>query len=108
MTYEAMKANSQQAIIKIATFLGSQYLELVNNAEIFNKIIYRTNFAQMSKNQSRWSSSRSNQVNRFIRKGKAGDWKSHFYVEHLERVTEKFRLKTAGTDLNKLWLNIIT
>lgn len=107
MTYEAMKANPQQAIIKIATFLGGQYLELVNNAEILNKIIYHTSFAQMSKNQSRWTSSRSNQVTPFIRKGKVGDWQNHFSAEQVERLTEKFRLKTAGTDLNKLWLNII-
>lgn len=103
LTYESMKNNPKVNIIAIAKLLGNRYLEKIENPQILESIIYHTSFTSMSKNQSRWSSQRPTNMTPFIRQGKVGDWKSHFSVSQTQRLSQKFRIRTAGTEAENLW-----
>lgn len=103
ITYEFMKSNPHDAILKIARFLGSKYVEKVTDREILQNIIKHTSFDSMSKNQSRWSSQRLAHMTPFIRKGEVGDWKSHFSAKQIQRLTQKFQARTKNTKAASLW-----
>ncbi|HAC65238.1 MAG TPA: hypothetical protein DCF68_17345 [Cyanothece sp. UBA12306] len=108
LTYEEMKDNIEISLLKIITFLGKKYTEKLNNKQILNKIIEQSSFENMSKNQQRWSSKRPNNMPPFVRKGKVGDWKNYFSREQVKRLKDKFVSRTMGTDLEKLWINIVS
>ena len=61
----------------------------------------------MSENQQRWSSKRPENMAPFIRKGKVGDWKNYFSKVQTKRLREKFIVKTKGTEIKKIWSDII-
>ncbi len=104
LTYEGMKSNLKQEIIRIARFLGSSYVKKVANNKILASILEHTNFTSMSQNQSRWSSQRPANMTPFIRKGEVGDWRSHFSVNQTQRLTEKFQARTKNTEAaTSLW-----
>ncbi|MEL7034741.1 MAG: sulfotransferase domain-containing protein [Cyanobacteria bacterium J06592_8] len=103
LTYESMKYDPKAAIIKMAYFLGDCYIEKVNNPQILESIIEHTSFSRMSKDQSRWSSQRPPNATPFVRKGEVGDWKSHFSASQIQRLSQKFRTRTAGTEAASLW-----
>jgi hypothetical protein len=103
LTYEAMKSDPKAAIMAIAEFLGSDYMKKIENQQILDNILEHTSFARMSKNQSRWSSQRPADMPPFIRKGKVGDWQSHFSPAQTQQLTEKFQAKTQGTEAANLW-----
>ncbi len=103
LTYESMKNNPKMNIIAIAKFLGENYLQKIENPEIIESILYHTSFTSMSKNQSRWSSQRPANMTPFIRKGIVGDWKSHFSLSQTQRLSQKLRMRTAGTEAENLW-----
>ncbi|MGB3511301.1 MAG: sulfotransferase domain-containing protein [Microcoleaceae cyanobacterium] len=103
LTYEFMKYDTKTAIMKIAKFLGNNYLEKVEKTEIIENILHHTSFTSMSKNQSRWSSKRPDNMTPFIRKGKVGDWQSHFSVSQTQRLSQKFREITKNTEAENLW-----
>ncbi|NEQ37849.1 MAG: sulfotransferase domain-containing protein [Okeania sp. SIO3I5] len=103
LTYESMKNNPKINIIAIAKFLGDNYAEKIENPQILESILEHTSFTRMSKNQSRWSSQRPDNMAPFIRKGKVGDWKSHFSASQTQRLSQKLRMKTAGTEAENLW-----
>lgn len=100
-----MKSNPKDAIISIASFLGSSYVEKVENNKILENILEHTSFASMSQNQSRWSSQRLANLTPFIRKGEVGDWKSHFSASQTQRLTQKFKARTKNTKAATLWEN---
>ena len=103
LTYELMKSNPKNTIISIAKFLGSSYVKKVENNKILENILEHTSFTSMSQNQSRWSSQRLANTTPFIRKGKVGDWKSHFSASQTQRLTQKFKAKTKNTEAATLW-----
>ncbi|NEP41802.1 MAG: sulfotransferase domain-containing protein [Okeania sp. SIO2H7] len=103
LTYESMKNDPKTAIMEIANFLGYNYVEKVKNTKILDSILEHTSFSRMSKDQSRWSSQRPTNMTPFIRKGEVGDWKSHFSVSQTQRLSQKFRTRTAGTEAANLW-----
>ncbi|NEP13724.1 MAG: sulfotransferase domain-containing protein [Symploca sp. SIO2C1] len=105
LTYEAMKSDPKAAIIAIATFLGAAYIKKVENRRILESILDHTSFTRMSKDQSRWSSERPNHLPPFIRKGEVGDWKSHFSASQTQKLTQKFRQRTAGTEAATIFQN---
>ncbi|MDJ0716441.1 MAG: sulfotransferase domain-containing protein [Prochloraceae cyanobacterium] len=108
LTYEYLKENTREGIIKIAYFLGDKCLNTANNPENLNNIILQSSFENMSKNQSRWhSTKRPENMPPFIRKGQVGDWKNHFSSEQIKRLTEKFITRTKGTEISNLWKDII-
>lgn len=103
LTYESMKDDPRAAIIEIANFLGEEYIKKVKNLEILESTVEHTSFSQMSKNQARWSSQRPDQAAPFVRKGKVGDWQSHFSDSQIQRLSQKFRERMAGTEAVTLW-----
>lgn len=107
LVYEEMKAAPRQEIIKIANFLGDEYIERVKDPEIFNKVLYHSSFESMSKNQQRWSSKRADNMTPFVRKGRVGDWKNHFSQGQIKRLRDKFITRTKGTEIQKIWSDII-
>ncbi|NES01394.1 MAG: sulfotransferase domain-containing protein [Okeania sp. SIO2F4] len=106
LTYEEMKYNPQKAIFKIATFLGSKYVKNIKNEQVLNQIMTHSNFESMSKKQERWSSKRPENMPPFIRKGEVGDWKNYFSPEQTKRLRDKFKMRTVGTGLENLWLEV--
>ncbi len=106
LTYEEMKSNPQKAIFKIASFLGSKYIQAIKDEQILNQIITHSSFKSMSKKQERWSSKRPKNMPPFIRKGQVGDWQNYFSAEQTKRLRDKFKMRTVGTELEKLWLEI--
>ncbi|KAL3170452.1 hypothetical protein MRX96_014683 [Rhipicephalus microplus] len=42
----------------------------------------------------------------FVRKGAVGDWKGHFSPVQVQRMLERIRVKTAGSDVMDLWKDI--
>ncbi|MGK7873342.1 MAG: sulfotransferase domain-containing protein [Xenococcaceae cyanobacterium] len=107
LTYEDMKADTEVAVRKIAEFIGSEYSNKVKNVETLNKVLYHSSFESMSKNQSRWSSKRPDNMPPFIRKGLVGDWRSSFSPEQVKRLTDKFATRTKGTGAETLWADLI-
>ncbi len=106
LTYEEMKSNPQKAIFQIATFLGETYIKNIRNEQILNQIMTHSSFESMSKKQERWSSKRPENMPPFIRKGEVGDWKNYFSPEQTKRLRDQFKMRTLGTELEKLWLEI--
>ncbi|NEQ41477.1 MAG: sulfotransferase domain-containing protein [Okeania sp. SIO3I5] len=106
LTYEEMKYNPQKAVFKIATFFGSKYVETLKNEQVLNQIMTHSSFENMSKKQERWSSKRPENMPSFIRKGKVGDWKNYFSPEQTKRLMDKFKMRTLGTGLANLWLEV--
>ena len=98
-----LKNDPKMNIIAMAKFLGDNYLEKIENLQILESILHHTSFTSMSQNQSRWSSQRPVNMTPFIRQGKVGDWRSHFSVSQTQRLSQKLRMKTAGTEAENLW-----
>ncbi len=107
LTYEVMKQNPQNAILKIADFLGEQYLEQVQNLEVMNLVLEHSSFKSMSQDQTRWSSQRPENMPPFIRKGEIGDWQNYLSLEQTRRLTEQLQVRTQGTDIAALWADFI-
>lgn len=103
LTYESMKSNPKQEIIRIARFLGSSYEKKLENNKILANILKHTSFTNMSQNQSRWSSQRPANMTPFIRKGEVGDWRTHFSAEQTQRLTQKLQARTKNTEAANLW-----
>lgn len=106
LTYENMKVDKRKAVLEIANFLGTEYSSNLKDEEILNKVLEHSSFEDMSNNQSRWSSQRSENMPPFIRKGEVGDWTNHFSKEQERRLAEKFFIRTKGTDAASLWNDI--
>lgn len=99
LTYENMKLDPKNSIIKIADFLG----KTIENKKKLERIIEYSSFEKMSQDQQRWSSKRPENMPPFIRQGKVGDWTNYFSDEQTQRLAEKFVSRTQGTGLENLW-----
>jgi hypothetical protein len=103
LTYEQMLVDPRWAVSTIATFLGKGYSERVTQKEMLQQVLDHTSFSKMSQDQSRWSSQRPDCFTPFIRKGTVGDWRNHFSQAQTLRLVEKFKARSQGTDLARLW-----
>jgi hypothetical protein len=91
-----MKKNPKEAILKIAEFLGKEFvLKLKENNElVLNKVLENSTLDVM----------KTINFNVIIRKGIVGDWRNHFTKEESDLVDEKVKKLFSGTGLEKLWV----
>ncbi len=96
LVYEHIKNNSKEAVLKIAEFLGEEFvLKLkANNEFLLNKVIENSTVDAMKSTMN---------FDILVRKGIVGDWKNHFNKEESDLVDEKVVKLFSGTGLEKLW-----
>lgn len=126
-TYEHMKEDIKDVIIKLAAFLGKEFVEAIekDNA-VLNNIIHYSSFEYMKQNIDKefnkppnfkkdLQNSAAHEDNKMkshfqsktdpnkchIRKGVIGDYKSLFTLEQTKRLDKKFLERTSGTDIPK-------
>ncbi|GIY36330.1 amine sulfotransferase [Caerostris darwini] len=115
-TYEDMKKDIKTVILKLSSFLGDEYIEVIekDNA-VFNNIILYSGFDYMKKMSETRNLRESvdmdftftglNHMYEFnkslkppedlpefeeVRKGIVGDWRNHFSADQTERLNRKF------------------
>lgn len=131
LTYECLKRDTESWVIKIADFIGKEYgAKLRRDADAVKKIIQMSSMETMRKVFSRshdildeaglsvYKNSKNpsqpleesvlNAMKKpmsgdYIRKGIVGDWKNHFSKEQVVRMKSWIALRTAGSDVMKLW-----
>jgi hypothetical protein len=98
LVYEHMKNNPKDAVLKIAEFLGQEFvLKLKENNElVLNKILKSCTISAMK-------DSLGQDFSYAIRKGIVGDWRNHFNKTESDLVDEKIRKMFTGTGLEMLW-----
>jgi hypothetical protein len=96
LVYEHMKNNSKEAVLKIAEFLGEEFVVKLkeNNELVLNKIVENSSIDVMKSTMN---------FDIIIRKGVIGDWKNHFTKQESDLVDEKVKELFSGTGLEKLW-----
>lgn len=105
LTYEQMKENTRECILKIARHLGASYERklLHNNEEMLRKVLNGSSFNEMKKDLLRWSSKRSNKHKPFIRRGIVGDWKNHLTIEQSNCIDEKLTKRFTAEEIEMIW-----
>ncbi len=93
-----MKNNPKEAFLKIAEFLGEEFVFKLkeNNEFILNKVIENSTINALK-------GSLRKEFDLIIRKGIVGDWKNHFNSNESDLIDEKVRKLFTGTGLEKLW-----
>ncbi|XP_067134030.1 sulfotransferase 1C2-like [Centruroides vittatus] len=131
ITYEDLKLDTRNYILKIAKFMGNEYHDtLINNPDILERVLHYSSFKYMKDNVgaeiNKMGSPPENIAapsglkafreylkkhpelspsfkGDFVRKGIIGDWKNHFSPEQEKRMEDRIKEKTAGTDVMSLW-----
>ncbi|UYV81140.1 hypothetical protein LAZ67_20000142 [Cordylochernes scorpioides] len=128
LTYEELKFNAKDSVLKIAKFLGEEYEKmLIENPDIMDNVLKHSSVEEMRKTVEIDPSepppppellpSGLRHMNQYIedrelapltsldlvRKGIVGDWKNNFNEEQAKRLDDKTREKFAGTDILKFW-----
>jgi hypothetical protein len=96
LVYEHMKKNPKDAVLKIAQFLGEEFVIKLkeNNDLILNKVLENSTI-DATKSVVTFDT--------LVRKGVVGDWKNHFNKAESDLVDEKVRQLWTGTGLENLW-----
>ncbi len=91
-----MKTNPKDAVLKIAQFLGEEFVVKLkeNNDLILNKVLENSTI-DVTKYAVKFDF--------LVRKGVVGDWKNHFSKLRSDLVDEKVRQLLTGTGLENLW-----
>lgn len=130
-TYEDMKKDTKDIILKVAKFLGEEYIDAIEkDNNVLNNILKFSSFEYMKRNISdlydvsvlkageldgpnlfegkrhianyvRSLNPSSQEKIHFIRKGVVGDWKNHFSDEQSERMRKTFLERTHGTEIQE-------
>ncbi|KAH7972212.1 hypothetical protein HPB52_009401 [Rhipicephalus sanguineus] len=129
LTYEDLKGDTAAVVVKIAGFLGDEYaarlrrepvllgriLEVAaldNMKKAFNSRkppITKEHKAESVKVQDLPAGTSLEELIRrpmtgeFVRKGAVGEWKEHFSPVQVQRMLERIKVKTAGSDVMDLW-----
>jgi hypothetical protein len=98
LVYEHVKNNPKDAVLKIAEFLGEEFVIKMkeNNEFLLNKVIENSTINALK-------GSLGEEFNFIIRKGIVGDWKNHFTKEESDLIDEKVKKLFTGTGLENLW-----
>lgn len=125
-TYEAMKDDLKSIVMKVASFLGQEYIEAIEqDNDVMNNILRFSGFDYMKEKlakafrhprkkreeedadgfeeTSAEKKSPEKENICFYRKGIVGDWKNHFSVEQNDRMNKKFIERTEGTEIYDLY-----
>lgn len=132
-TFEDMKKDTKDVVLKLAKFLGQEYIDAIEkDNSVLNNILNFSSFDYLQKNISELFDSSlltEEQLNdpnmlegirnmakygrslnpppreklNFIRKGMVGDWKTHLSDEQSERLTKKFFERTQGTEILEMY-----
>ncbi|XP_014665779.1 PREDICTED: sulfotransferase 1C2A-like [Priapulus caudatus] len=98
LKYEDMLKDPRTHVVKIADFLGKKLTE-----EQIDTITTETSFTKMKSNNmvnySFYNSVKLPQASPFIRKGRAGGWKTYFTVAESEKMDKIYEEKFRGTGL---------
>jgi hypothetical protein len=107
LTYEAMKADPRAAVVAIGEFLGGAAGRAVRDPELLARIVERSSFDSMRRDQGRWSSQRPAEMPEFVRKGVVGDWANELSPTQARRLAQKFLERTRGTAVQAWWPEIL-
>ncbi|UYV81136.1 hypothetical protein LAZ67_20000136 [Cordylochernes scorpioides] len=127
LTYEGLKTDTRNSILKVAKFLGEEYENMIiDDPEILENVLKYSSIEEMKKVEKgqpkeappidvlpsglkhlrNYVEERGlSNISNFdlVRKGIVGDWKNHFNEEQAKKLDDKTREKLAGTDLLKFW-----
>jgi hypothetical protein len=103
LTFERMLESPVAAVLAIAAHLGGRAVRVAADARALQSVVRASSFEEMRRDQRRWSSERPNDMPAFVRKGVVGDGANYFNAEQTARLVAKFRDRTAGAGLEKLW-----
>ena len=105
ITYEFMKANIKDALVKIAHFMDEKYGQKVeSDADYLNKIIQQSSIKFMKDKYSTGNPASSDPKFSFFRKGTVNDWKNMLTKEQNQRLTDRFKEEAAkNVALSYLW-----
>lgn len=136
-TYEDMKKDTKDVVLKLAEFLGQEYVDAIDrDNNVLSNILHFSSFDYMKKNMSelydltcvtdehlnspsmleglKHMAKYARSLNpplrerlQFVRKGVIGDWKNHLSDEQSERLSKKFMDRTQGTEIQELYKNYI-
>ncbi|XP_041107109.1 amine sulfotransferase-like isoform X1 [Polyodon spathula] len=103
LTYEEMVKDLRAAVVKIANFLGKQI-----DDRTIETIVDKCTFKNMRCNPSANyqmvpKGILDHNKGIFMRKGKVGDWKTHFTVAQNERFDEVYQEKMKDVPLDFIW-----
>jgi hypothetical protein len=106
MTYEDLRLNTKEGILKIATFLGPQYVASLSEGnsqdEIIDLILLHSSLEKMKENQIRFCSERPKDHTPFIRKGSVGGWDEILKPEQEDLLN--MRMREAFSDQERAFL----
>ncbi|CAN8005591.1 unnamed protein product [Ixodes hexagonus] len=128
VTYEQLKRNFRDTVLRLARFLGENYAKPLETEELFQKIVEQTSVPFMSQmlmvtEEAMKKLERNSDENiidaakRFlhddsgqlisksilVRKGIVGDWKTLFTEEHLDRLRRRIQEKKVAPVIKALW-----
>ncbi|CAN7997006.1 unnamed protein product, partial [Ixodes hexagonus] len=122
ITYEDIKADPKDCVLKVADFLGEEYsVRLWENPQILERILMVISAESMKsfndEYKNTWREGRYGQApdgatsdqlkkptaKNFIRKGIVGDWEKYFTAHHVRKMKARIDMKLAHVDVMNLW-----
>lgn len=126
-TYEDMKKDTKEVVLKLASFLGQEYIQAIEkDNNVLNNVLRFSSFEYMKARnieafihppkkpeegrdsiiiEHKKEEEKPKKGGRidFVRKGIVGDWKNHFSAEQNERMKKKFIDRTQGTEIYDMY-----
>lgn len=126
VTFESLKANKEAAVMKVASFLGEEYVAGIHSdPEIMKNILHYSSFDFMKGQTNEFFTALMNPDEHsnvklpsctkqdkekkkatFVRKGEIGDYKNLMSDEQVKRLEERFQEKCQGSPVLDLWKGI--
>lgn len=122
VTYEELKTNTADVVLRLAYFLGEEYGHLLqNDQQVFRNVLDRSSVSYMRgfmktdtkeimelfvKNPSVEEPSEKPVEVRMVRRGNVGNWKGHFTDENMAKIRAKIEDTFKGVDVMSLWKDL--
>ncbi|XP_067133685.1 sulfotransferase ssu-1-like [Centruroides vittatus] len=106
LTYEEMKRDIRNVVLKIAAFVGKEYQQALNkDNELLEDILCRLHFRYMKENCPFYLSTDSETKINFFHTGRVGQWKEYFTEDQNAILKNKFIEKLKNTEIIRMWQN---